>query len=560
MRIDIGHKLGAVILLLALLAAGLSAFALIEANREQGRFDQMETIANLGVQAHTLVELVQRVVIDADVVTLATDKQEAQAKLVALKDSLRELDTAEQPFFTAIGTRLPLDRQTALKLRLSEFEAYQTDTATLGLTVSPQAAQIQASDPATVANREKMVRDFNTISRSLFDMAAVERVAVLDLRRQAKFLLIAVPCITILFGFLASVWLVRSQIQTPLVRLRRSMHALAKGALDVAIPYVRKQDEIGDMANSIEVFQRALVSNRQADELMRTRALDDVQRADTIVQSTQRFESIAVGLMEELSSSVTAMDAAASAVAAASGHTQDEASIVWRAAEGATKILVSVSQAADELSRSASVISDNMRTTKDVASTALEEATTTKAKVATLVEAAQKIGGAASLIDEIARQTNLLALNATIEAARAGDAGRGFAVVAGEVKFLAKRTAEATAIIAEHIQMIQDITTRTAQGITMIKDTLDRMNAISADVANAMLEQGHSSEQIAIALAEATDQARIVSKSIGEVQGAAIANGERALELKTKAIGHSQQATTLSGFITNFVGDMRRVA
>ena len=317
-----------------MLAAGLSAFALVEANREQGRFDQMETIANLGVQAHTLVELVQRVVIDADVVTMATDKAEAEAKLVALKDTIRELNAAEQPFFDAIGTRLPIDQETALKLRLSEFKAYQNDTATLGLTVSPQAAQIQASDPATVANREKMIRDFNTISKTLFDSAAVERVAVLDLRQQAKFLLIAVPCVTILFGFLGSIWLVRSQIQTPLVRLRRSMQALAKGGLDIVIPYVRKQDEIGDMATSIEVFQRALVSNREADEIMRTRALDDVQRADTIVQSTQRFESIAVGLMDELSSSVTAMDAAASAVAEASDHTQDEASIVWRAAEG----------------------------------------------------------------------------------------------------------------------------------------------------------------------------------------------------------------------------------
>ena len=48
------------------------------------------------------------------------------------------------------------------------------------------------------------------------------------------------------------------------------------------------------------------------------------------------------------------------------------------------------------------------------------------------------------LISDIASQTNLLALNATIEAARAGVAGRGFAVVAGEVKELARETAQAT--------------------------------------------------------------------------------------------------------------------
>ena len=65
------------------------------------------------------------------------------------------------------------------------------------------------------------------------------------------------------------------------------------------------------------------------------------------------------------------------------------------------------------------------------------------------------VGRGAADIEAIARQTNLLALNATIEAARAGEAGRGFAVVATEVKALAKRTSEATTVIA---QTLADLT------------------------------------------------------------------------------------------------------
>lgn len=55
----------------------------------------------------------------------------------------------------------------------------------------------------------------------------------------------------------------------------------------------------------------------------------------------------------------------------------------------------------------------------------------------------KRIGEMVGLIDDIAFQTNLLALNAAVEAARAGEHGRGFAVVAGEVRGLARRSADA---------------------------------------------------------------------------------------------------------------------
>lgn len=358
-------------------------------------------------------------------------------------------------------------------------------------------------------------------------------------------------------ALLIVVSVIAHRLFAPLLTITRRIEGLRQGDLTSPMPDVRRADEIGDMAMSVAMFQRVLQANKEAETLSRNRSLEDVRRAGSIVSATQSFETQASTLVQSLSASVHAMDRAADAVALSSCETQNEASIVLEAAKNATDVLGSVTVAALDLSRSAATISTEMIQSSAVAASALEDAMQTKTQVAHLVTAAHEIDDAVRFIEDIARQTNLLAFNATIEAANAGEAGRGFAIVAGEVKFLARRTAEATTLINERIQLIQRASERTAEGINLVAATLDHMNAISSTTAAAMSEQSRSSGDIAAALTRAAVNAEIVLTCIHQVNSTAIANGDRASDLRTTAAGHGEQAGHLGTFITMFASEMR---
>jgi methyl-accepting chemotaxis protein len=367
--------------------------------------------------------------------------------------------------------------------------------------------------------------------------------------------------LAILAGAASLAFFLGRGMSRPLTAITLVMNRLSSGDTDVTIPGGDRKDELGTMAEAVDVFRKGMIEARTMREAQEaTKHQAELEKKASQRQMADRFEADVKSVVEAVAKATEEMQRVAYEITASVNGTSERAAAAAAASDEASSSVNTVAAATEELASSVTEIGRQVAHSSGVADAAVVKAGQTTEMVGSLAAAGEKIGDVLRLISAIAGQTNLLALNATIEAARAGDAGKGFAVVASEVKELANQTAKATEEIAGQVTAIQSATADCVTAIGGISDTIREISGIATTIAAAVEQQDSATREIARSVQQAATGTSEVSLNVAGASEAADQSRVLADNVLVASGQLSQHTAALFKSVDTFLAGLRDAA
>ncbi|MEO5346300.1 MAG: nitrate- and nitrite sensing domain-containing protein [Magnetococcus sp. YQC-9] len=313
----------------------------------------------------------------------------------------------------------------------------------------------------------------------------------------------------------------------------RTVHIEAESVEGVAGRFVELRGEMDRESNATHALSTRVVeeNNRLDDELESLKedidaAVERIDQVSKAAEALARDVHATAHSTELASANVHAMAAAAEQMTAnlaeVNRHLEEVAASVNR-----------VAGRVDDVSELSARITERCAAADGIAEHADRSSNETLVAIEGLASSSDEIVEVVKLIHSIADQTHMLALNAAIEAAGAGESGKGFAVVAGEVKELARQTAEATELIEAKTNDIQDRTRLVVGAIREMGELIDRIGAGNDAIIEAVDQQRLAVSEIGQSMDRVADSAGQVSRNASELAMASDEVARRAQEAAT---------------------------
>lgn len=297
--------------------------------------------------------------------------------------------------------------------------------------------------------------------------------------------------------------LITRSITSPIKRLQNLSENLVEGNYDEADTSGYANDEVGVVANNLEILSDKLQTmNSYMDEISdNLLAVGDGELNVTykheysgyFLKVKQAFEK----MLDLLRATIKQMHIASEQIEQGADNLSDG---TQNLAQGATQQASSI----EEITANVELVANNLHEISSVIN-GVYDSTKTNAEVVTqmnidmqnltdamnlIKDKSGEISKINKTIEDIAFQTNILALNAAVEAARAGEAGKGFAVVADEVRNLATKSSDAakntTTLIEETVVAVSAGVKSVEHAVASVTNIVDSSNQIAVDISKTV--------------------------------------------------------------------------
>ncbi len=374
--------------------------------------------------------------------------------------------------------------------------------------------------------------------------------------------------LAILVGMLGFGWVALAKrgmardLVDPITTISGEMSRLSSGARDIEISGQSRQDEIGDLARSLDAFQTAYT---RLDQLAIERDIADQLRVENeenqrqeFLKLAEQFEAMVGEVTNNVATAASQLNSRAQDLAGSAHLSSEKAKMVVDAMAQASSGVAAAAAASDEFALSIDEISRQASRSEELARNASRAAEGTDKTISALSNEAEQVTQVVELIQSIANRTNLLALNASIEAARGGEAGRGFAVVASEVKELANQTSTATSEVSVQIETMQGSTNAGVSELQAIAERVRELETTSTSIAAAVDQQSVAGKDLAHSIDLSARGTEDVNVHTAEMLEQASKVGTVADELLGSATDLEGQAKRLSDQAKSFLERIRK--
>ncbi|MCW3019199.1 MAG: hypothetical protein JWN10_1507, partial [Solirubrobacterales bacterium] len=180
----------------------------------------------------------------------------------------------------------------------------------------PKPGQTEAQPKVAYVARFAPLQGYFLAGAYTDDLAAEVRGRVISLATTGGAIVVALLLVA---------WLINRDISGGLGRLGSTMHRLASGDLSGVIPGLDRGDELGAMAQSVQVFKdKTIEADRLRAEQEETKLRAADERRTSMHELAAKFEASVGGIVEGVVAAASELQGTASAMAATAAETSQQ--------------------------------------------------------------------------------------------------------------------------------------------------------------------------------------------------------------------------------------------